>query len=85
MKVGVRRTALAVFVAGLLAAPVPVASGQNEPVVNAAVQVTTNPDPARAHVVPWIARSPENESSVSSTDLGCCRGASERPLVSGGS
>ncbi|MGH9224663.1 MAG: hypothetical protein ACRD2W_12995 [Acidimicrobiales bacterium] len=53
---------------GALAAGVPwvsaPAGAQVRPWVTGAVQVTTNPDPARAHVVPYIVRNPFNGTLV---------------------
>ncbi|MDQ4069416.1 MAG: glycoside hydrolase, partial [Actinomycetota bacterium] len=47
---------------GLLAAVAPVSAAQEElpegPIVTAAVQVTNNPDPGRAHSTPQLARNP---------------------------
>src|SRR5215210_7341288 len=39
-------------------------SGTGDPVVTAAVQVTTNPDPARAHATPQLARNPKTGELV---------------------
>ena len=54
--------------AAVAAVPVGPAGGQGEAgdglVVTGAVQVTTNADPARAHVVPWIVRNPDNGTLV---------------------
>ncbi|MDQ3898002.1 MAG: hypothetical protein M3326_12320 [Actinomycetota bacterium] len=58
-----RRARLVWLVLGVLAAGLTPGAGAQEaqpdgPVVTAAVQVTTNPDPGRAHSTPQIARNP---------------------------
>ncbi len=53
--------AVACAVLAVAAAP---AGGEGGLKVTGAVQVTTNPDPARAHVVPWIVRNPKNGTLV---------------------
>ncbi|MGH9279392.1 MAG: sialidase family protein, partial [Acidimicrobiales bacterium] len=55
-----------VGLAGIALAALPWASAraQVSPVATAPVQVSGNPDPARAHVVPWIARNPKNGTLV---------------------
>jgi hypothetical protein len=67
-----RRLALLLLPMALLAAAAS-AGAQNddeEPVVTAAVQVTQNPDPVRAHSSPQIARNPENgELVIAETDV----------------
>ena len=71
------RAALVLFVLPFVALPA-VAGAQDtpsqeqadQPAVTAAVQVTRNPDPARAHVAPQIARNPvTGELVVAETDV----------------
>ena len=67
-----RSRLLAVVVLTLVAAPAGAqeTSSDTKPVVTAAVQVTTNPNPIRAHSSPQIARNPETgELVIVETDV----------------
>ena len=66
----------AVLVALCGATPTSAAEKEITPVVTAAVQVSTNPDPARGHSTPLIARNPKNGVLV----IGDCEARSKRTL-----
>ena len=66
MAVKFRSVLVAVVALACLVAPAGAqeAGSRNDPVVTAAVQVTTNPNPTRAHSSPQIARNPDNGELV---------------------
>lgn len=58
------RFGAAIVCAGALASVTPAAVAASTPVVTAAVQVTSNPDPVRAHSAPQIVRNPKTGELV---------------------
>ena len=68
MPVGRRKWAVSFGLAGAMALALPwigaPASAAYQPWVTGSVQVTDNPDPSRAHVVPFIVRNPFNGTLV---------------------